>query len=67
MNRTAEAILKDMLETRILGLFDEAVKSIDTEDIIDDDELKELIQETIAENIHEEMRDWAEEIVLDLL
>lgn len=67
MNRTAEAKLKDKLETRILGLFDEAVDSIDTEDIIDDNELKELIQETITENISEAMRDWASEIILDLL
>lgn len=67
MNRTTEAKLKDMLETRILGLFDEAVDRIDTQDIIDDDELIELIQDTITENIGDTMRDWASDIVLDLL
>ena len=67
MNRTAEAKLKDRLETRILGLFDEAVDEIDTEYIINNEELKELIQDTITENIDEAMRDWASEIILDLL
>lgn len=67
MNKSTYAYLKDNLETRICGLFDEAVKEIDTEDIINDEELKDKIKDAVVENMSETISDWAEEIILDLL
>lgn len=67
MNRNTEAYLKDAIETRILELFDTAVKEIDTEDIISNEELKDKIKDAVIENMNETLSDWAEDIILDLL